>query len=108
MNDFLVVILIWMSTYRITRLIVSDTIIKKTRIRVQWWFESHYEKKYGGTDDDNWNSKIAYLLGCPWCMSIWVGAIVTLITDITAGVPLPVLTAIAASGVAGYLSTRET
>lgn len=44
---------------------------------------------------------IGYLLGCEWCMSIWVAAVVVWATGRYVSVPLPVLVALSASMITG-------
>ncbi len=47
-----------LAVYRVTRLIIEDEILDGPR---DW---AYRQVKPGG--------KLAYLLGCPWCMSFWV------------------------------------
>jgi hypothetical protein len=47
-----------LAVYRATRLIIEDEILDGPR---DW---AYSKVKPGG--------KLAYLLGCPWCMSFWV------------------------------------
>lgn len=47
---------------RLTRLIVDDQIFNRFR---RWVL-----RKWG---DESWQS---YLITCPWCMSIWLGAVI--------------------------------
>lgn len=47
----------------------------------------------------------AYLVTCPWCVSVYVGGIVTGATDLVSEVPLPVWTWMAASVASGVIST---
>lgn len=100
----LTVVLVALATYRLTHLVVSDTITKGPRETLQLRFEARKEKRSGTVTPDEWQSSIAYLLSCPWCASIWVGGLVTLITALTVGVALPVLTWLTASAVTGFLS----
>lgn len=48
-----------LSVYRLTRLIIEDEIADRPR---DW---AYSKVKPGG--------KLEYLLGCPWCVSFWVG-----------------------------------
>lgn len=99
----LTVALVALATYRLTVLTVHDRITKRPREWAQLWFEARAEHRSGTVTSDEWQSSIAYLLGCPWCASIWVGGLVTGITALTVGVALPVLTWLAASAVTGFL-----
>lgn len=46
---------------RLTRLLQTDTILDRPRARVRTWL-------------GDW--KVAELLWCPWCLSVWLGALV--------------------------------
>ena len=50
-----------LATYRLTRLVVEDEIT--AHLREMLW------DRY-----DPGETKIGYLVTCPWCMSFWVGA----------------------------------
>jgi hypothetical protein len=80
-----------LAVYRITRLAVKDAILAKPRR----WLVDRYE---GG---------LVTLATCPWCLSVWIAAIVVLLTwgipDIWAYPAFGL--ALAAS--AGWLSDRE-
>lgn len=98
------VVLIALATARITRLITTDKIAETPRLRVQLYFEQRWEERTGKGSDDTWGSRFAYLISCQWCTSIYVAAGTTAATSIFASVPLPVLTALAASSVTGLLA----
>lgn len=115
-GDWLTCVLLILATYRITKLIVDDRIARPLRDPLQNAAERRWQRKHPdhppekgcGEDGDEWCSSIAYLLSCPWCMSIWVAGALVSITDVfIVGVPLPVLTALAASGVTGFLSGHD-
>ena len=58
-----------LATYRITKLVLNDEITRELR-----------EKAFAVLDEHNGNpvaDKLTYLLGCPWCVSIWAGAALT-------------------------------
>ncbi len=50
-----------LTTYRLTRLVVEDEIAAPLRDRI--W-------KRWAPD----RTKVGYLITCPWCVSVWVGA----------------------------------
>lgn len=50
---------------------------------------------------------VAYLLECPWCMSVWVGAGVVWLTADTVGVVWPWLVWAASSSVTGLIGAAE-
>lgn len=97
MNQWLLVVLLILTVYRATHLLTSDTFppIEAGRERVSRLF---------GED-----SSVTYLSTCPWCMSVWLGALIVWVTDliIDGGVPVPVLVWAAASGVTGFLASVE-
>lgn len=57
----------------------------------------------GITDRVKEDGSIAYLVTCPFCVGFWVSVLTVGITDLTYGVPLPVLVALAGAGTAGIL-----
>lgn len=58
------------ATYRLTRLVISDEIAREPRewalARIDAIRKKHPKLAY----------KLEYLLGCPWCVSVWAGAVV--------------------------------
>jgi hypothetical protein len=53
-------------------------------------------------------ASLAYLVTCPWCMGVWVGAALVFTTDAWfADVPYPWLTWAAAAAAAGLLTSWE-
>jgi hypothetical protein len=100
----LTVVLVCLATHRLTVLVVSDRLLEKPRTVLQRRFESARERRTGTVTRDTWQSPLAYLLGCPWCASIWVGGAVVAVTALTVGVPLPWLTWLTASSVTGVLA----
>lgn len=108
MAEILTVLLTILATHRITTFIVSDKLIEGPREAIQMWAERRWLEKHPGVEEsDTWQSKRAYLLSCPWCVSPWVGGAVTLGTMWTVGLPSPVLVWLAASSVTGLLSHKR-
>lgn len=108
MSEILTVLLVILTTHRITTFIVSDKLIEGPREAIQMWAERRWFEKHPWVEeDDTWQSKLAYLLSCPWCVSPWVGGAVTLGTMWTVGLPSPVLVWLAASSVTGLLWRSE-
>lgn len=113
MSSVLLVVLMSLATYRVTRLVTTDTIFDKPREAVRWFFEGRFLRKQ--PDDkrqelalsDDWHSKLAYFVGCPWCVSLWVGGLITLATMLVADVPYPPLVWPATSAVTGLLASWE-
>lgn len=92
----LLVLLVIGAVFRVTRFITADSFPPMAFARE--WVEVRY-----GED-----SAAAYFIHCPWCVSIWVGLAVTYATDalVEPGLPVPLLVALAASGVTGLTSTH--
>lgn len=108
MSPWLVVALIVLATYRITRFIVDDKLAQPVVSRVQEWAEGRYLAKRDATATDEYQSHIGYLFSCPWCVSIYVAGVTVAIVDAWfEPVALPVLVALMASGVTGLLATAE-
>jgi len=82
-----------LATYRLTRLVVEDEITAPIRNRV---WERH----------DPADSKIGYLLTCPWCVSIWAGAAVVTARHIAPATWEPVARMLTASAVSGMIASR--
>lgn len=77
------------ATYRLTKLVMDDKITEDFRNYIFGKFE--------------WDSKISYLITCPWCVSIWAGAVIFAIRRIdpeTADIVSGILTASALTGIA--------
>jgi FtsH-binding integral membrane protein len=72
-----------MPTYRIGRFIVLDTLIDEPRDKTYAWLELRTSLFW---------KKVVDLLGCPWCITIWVAAAVVAVADAFVSVPLPVFT----------------
>lgn len=81
-----------LATYRLTRLVVQDYLTEGPRR----WVQAHT------------GEKIAYLAGCPWCASVWVGAAVSAAVTFwpTNRVVLAGLLALAASGATGLIAAH--
>jgi hypothetical protein len=84
------VILVWtllvgVASYRVFRLIAEDSIMEPVRLRLPDW---------------DWFGEWLY---CPWCLGSWIAFGVTWITDATIGLQAPVLVALAAAVVVGWL-----
>lgn len=101
---FLTVVALCASTWRATRLLVKDDlpIVKRPRdaivARAGRGLETGHLRWYGE------------LITCPWCVSVWIAAAFTLVTDLLVGLPVPVLMfGLAAAVAASYedLTTRN-
>lgn len=115
---FIVIPLLWLTVHRLTRLVTRDQIFERPdherRIGFIYgprtWFIDRIEDK-GAV---GW--KIAYLVSCDWCTSMWMsGVVTTLIALYTTRVmheswwpwPVWVLIALAGSSVTGLIAQHE-
>lgn len=57
---------------RTTRFLNDDTLFEPARDRLESW----------ARDGRVWRAKIAYLVTCPWCASIWIALPVALYGDL--------------------------
>lgn len=94
--------LVWLTVYRITRLIVADTFPPARA------FRDAVARRFGD------GSSPAYLVNCPWCSGVWVAALVVgavVVADRTgwadAPLPVPVLQIAAAAATAGLVSAID-
>lgn len=92
--DPVLLLVLTAATFRVTRFLASDAFPPVEAFR--HWVEDRF-----GPD-----SGPAYLAHCPWCLSIYVAAAITAAVDVLHGLPLPVLVALAASGVTGLVATH--
>lgn len=77
------------ATYRLTKLVMDDKITED--------FRNYIYEKFPR------ESKISYLISCPWCVSVWAGMVIFAIRRIdpdTADVVSGILTASALTGIA--------
>lgn len=114
LENVLTVVLLTLATYRGTRLVVEDRLFgwDGVRLRIQGWAETRWierqvpeEYRQAARDSDTWISPLAYLLSCYWCMSVWVGGVLTLATDLAVGLPTPALVWLTASAVTGLIAS---
>ena len=89
MSYLVLIIVLSAVVYRVSRFIALDTLIDGTRDKAIDFFERHPSFFWG---------KIRELLGCPWCITIWIGAFTVIAQYIFVGdVPMPVWTWLAIS-----------
>lgn len=106
MTELLVLTIVCLATLRLTRLVTTDKIVEEQRQRLQLYLEQRKEQKTGTETPDTWQSKLAYILSCQWCLSIWVSIPVTAGADAVTSVPLPGLVPCVASAVTGMIASR--
>jgi hypothetical protein len=106
MPGWLLTVLVIGAVHRLTRLAVADEIplVKVPRD----WIVRRLDPPPGVHPP--WGAagrSIAYLMGCPWCMSVWVGGWVVWVTAVVHGLPVPWLVWATASSVTGLLGSWE-
>lgn len=99
------------ATYRLTRLLTRDALLDGLRERVREREAParrdvlRDSRRYGVEVGET--GPLTYLLGCPWCSSIWVGAGVALARRSAPAVWGVAAAGLAASAATGWLSERE-
>jgi hypothetical protein len=113
MSKWLLVLLIFLATHRLTRLAIADEVpvVKVPRDALIRFLDPTPQMVAAQPGlKGHWGSKgraLAYLLECPWCMSAYTGAIVVIGTDLFTSLPAPFLVWIAASSVTGLIANFE-
>jgi hypothetical protein len=100
---WLLVVLAVVATYRVTRLINRDTITAPLRRAVL-----RLDERHGPMEDDE-VGRWTYFITCPWCVSMYVAAIIATVTVLWGDnrVVLIGLLTLAGSAVTGWLSSWE-
>jgi hypothetical protein len=80
MHPALIVLVYALAVARVTRLIVADRITQAPRARVETALWNRYWHKLGLQPGEISRGSVdpplsVYLLGCPWCASIYVSAV---------------------------------
>lgn len=84
-----------LATHRLTKLVIDDYITEPLREKV-------YEK-FGEPDE----SKISYLVGCPWCVSWWAGVAVVTARTVAPKAWRPLAYALAFSSITGLIEEHS-
>lgn len=97
MPVWLTYLLISLTTFSVTRLVIKDEFppIRWPRDRMLDLAERH---------DNAFTRSYVYLWTCPWCMSVWVGSLVVWAFTFFVSVPLPVVAVIVARAVTGLIA----
>jgi hypothetical protein len=109
MPSAIILTLYVLAVARVSRLITSDKLTEKWRYR---FVASRFRRAYGpdpGAEQMAQPPLLAYLAMCPWCISIWVGAVAAPVVALWGRSPwvwAPAF-ALAASYVTGFLAQRE-
>jgi Protein of unknown function (DUF1360). len=81
MHDAVLFAVLALACYRVTRFVVKDTIAEPVFGRLRERLEERWIAKHAGDDENlkylfeqtvHFNSKLAYMLSCPWCLGFWV------------------------------------
>jgi hypothetical protein len=106
---WLLVTLTCLTVYRVTRLLVSDKITEVPRDKVILWAWRRAHPNLAPSDYVNVRSApmLAYFVTCPWCTSIWLGAVIVGTLWLTSDIPYPLLVWPASSAITGLLATKE-
>lgn len=99
-----------LAVYRLTRLVVEDVLTEPLREKI---IGAAYRVRYGpghGIEDHHAGRldepKIATLITCPWCASVWVAAGVVVVRRVAPTVWSPVARLLAFSAAAGMIAVR--
>lgn len=125
MNDWLLLFLLSLGTYRLTRLVVLDTfppiLWARDRLVGGWREVTEQEREAGisdGTDSEGdslkYNVPVSWspfwlreLLSCPWCASGWLAGLLVGSTAVVSSVPLPALFWLASWALGALLASQE-
>lgn len=115
MSTLILIVVLALATHRATRLLTRDALpliaTPRTRFVNRWAAYDEPEEMKGvavhpkGTNI--FMRSVAYLWECDWCMSVWVGGILTLVTSQLINLPLPWLVWPAVSSITGLIAQRE-
>lgn len=81
-----------LATYRLTKLVIDDKLTEDLRKVIYEKFPS--------------DSKLVYLIGCPWCVSVWAGLTIFTLRKISPDTADIVSGLLAASAVTGVVYTK--
>lgn len=107
MHEVLLHILLALACYRVTRLVTTDKITEPIFNRMRFGLERRWYEKHEGGSDTYFNSKLAFMLSCPWCLGFWVSGAGTLLVSLAYGLDYPILTWLATSTVVGFLGQGD-
>ncbi len=85
------ILLVCLATFRATWFVTVDDFPPMAKLRA--WVTQRFGE----------GSSVTYLITCLWCVSVWLGAGITALTDVFVSVPLPVLVWASSSAVTGIL-----
>lgn len=111
MGDAGLFILLALACYRVTRLVTMDKIAEPLFEPLRQRLEDRWIRRHAKTNSEalayegstTWNSKLAFMLSCPWCLGFWMSGAGTLIVSLVYSLDYPILTWLAVSTVVGFL-----
>ncbi len=83
-----------LAVHRLTKLVVDDEIARPAREKIFHKFGKPHE------------SKISYLITCPWCSSMWIGCGVVAVKAVAPKAWRPLAFALALSSVTGLIEEK--
>lgn len=86
-----------LATYRLTKLVIDDEVTAELRDAAYTHLNNHPGKL---------SKKLTYFLSCPWCVSIWAGAAITVTRVVSPRAANAISGLLAASAVTGLLYER--
>lgn len=96
-----------LACFRLTRLVVADTITASLRQRlIGHTYEGQPRYGDGTRIPVAGRPKLAEFLGCPWCVGFWCALAIVLLQAAAAGVCVYVTAVLGFSAVAGLLMER--
>jgi hypothetical protein len=129
---YFVFILLCLTAYRLTRLLIKDTLppvlwlrdrlvggwrpmlsaeweaIRQPGAKVPWAHQNINGVENRWVERQSWVPDwLAELLSCPWCASAYVSGALVAVTDVLYGLPVPWLQGMAVWAVAALLSSRK-
>lgn len=116
MSDVFLLLLMALASYRLVRVVtldkITEPIFEPLRQRLEiWWVckqtKPGSDEEFDAIESDEWNSKLAYLLSCPWCLGFWVCGAVTVIVSLAYGLDYPILTWLATSTIVGLIGALD-
>lgn len=124
MNPYFLLIVMVLTVYRLTRLVVKDTLPPvlwvRDRLAGGWRPMTSFESADQGATveiggiTNLWVNRVSWspdwlgeLITCPWCASGWITGAVVLATDLTVGMPLPWLSGPAVWGAAALIASKD-
>lgn len=75
-----------LATYRITRFIIRDSLIDELRMTVMVMLSKVSYDDLGRRVEAKWRTKAKELLGCPYCVSIYIAGATVLVASRAKGI----------------------